>query len=329
MSQFGHDPVRQADVPVTNSTRKHTNHTAQTSPHTHKAKDPLYEERSNNGNPHPSLSTDEQLRDYRDKHRAHRASMNFASQVTNQYHEFIDVLIVGDSMTKAIKPTRLSKSRCIRCKTLPGAKIETASDIVLSLASILSPNEVILHLGTNNIMHDDSHEIVAKISSLANEIMENSPSTRITISTIIHRQSESPGVYQKVNDVNNELKLIANQRSWSIIANDNISTDAHIAIDGVHLNGDGTRVFASNFIAHLRNERQPVYSVPYQTSFSYREADTRRQHPHAYSDALNDTNDHVSHFRAGRQRKKPKGRIFPRDWLDSLQTAHRLLNNKQ
>ena len=48
--------------------------------------------------------------------------------------------------------------------------------------------------------------------------------------------------------------------------------------------------------------------------------------PRSYADAMKAQ---APHFYSSRQRKKPKGRMFPRYWLDSLQTAHRLLNNRQ
>ena len=306
------------------------NDTPQTNPQTPKVDNPSNKEGSNHCDSHPSLSTEEQLREYREKQQARCASMNVQSPATHQRPDNTDVLIIGDSMIKSIKTRKLSKTRRIRCKTIPGAKIESASDTVLSHTCQFNPQETILHLGTNNVMHDETDEIIAKISSLADQIVENRPSTKITISTIIHRQSESPEVYQKVNTINNQLKLLANQRNWSIIANDNINPDSHIAVDGVHLNTFGTRAFATNIIAHLRNGTHAPDNFPALNTMSYQqpqhEQQGSRQLPRSYADAMKAQ---APHFYSSRQRKKPKGRMFPRDWTDCLQTAHRLLNNRQ
>ena len=283
---------------------------------------------------HPSLSIDEQLREYRERHQTRRASMNTNTQIVNQRYdsENIDILIFGDSMTKAIKPSKLSRSRRIRCKTIHGAKVENASDVALSHARSFNPKEIILHLGTNNITSDGKDEIIAKITSLADQIVENRPTTSIAISTIIHRQREPHLIFQKVNTVNNELKLLANQRGWSVISNDNISTDQHIAGDGVHLNAIGTRVFAENIIAHLRNDargtRPTVDDHGTHMSTNQQQQRFQDQRPNrqrrSYADAMMEQ---ASHFRTARhQRDKPRGRMFPRDWLDNLQTAHRFQN---
>ena len=95
--------------------------------------------------------------------------MNVQSPVTHQRLDNTEVLIIGDSMVKSIKTRKLSKTRRIRCKTIPGAKIESASDTVLSHTCQFSPQEIILRLGTNIIMHDETDEIIAKISSLADQ----------------------------------------------------------------------------------------------------------------------------------------------------------------
>ena len=62
----------------------------------------------------------------------------------------------------------------------------------------------------------------------------------ITISTIIHRRNATQRVTWKTHLVNAELKHLANQRAWN--DNDRLSIDAHIGVDGVHLNRLSTKL---------------------------------------------------------------------------------------
>ena len=103
----------------------------------------------------------------------------------------------------------------------------------------------------------------------------------------------------KTHRVNAELKHLANQRAWNVIDNDSISTDAHIAVDGVHMNSLGVKVLAQNIIQHIRSTITAEEGLPFR------------------------------HWPDWQRRKKaPSERMFPRDWLDCLQTARTLLGHQ-
>ena len=59
------------------------------------------------------------------------------------------VLIVGDSMTKFIKPNKLSRKHHVQSYSFAGAKIEDVNDFVKPLLR-RRPDKVIVHVGTNN-----------------------------------------------------------------------------------------------------------------------------------------------------------------------------------
>ena len=275
-------------------------------------------------------STEQQLQDYKDKHRSKFVSKPVITPSSTPTK--VDVLIIGDSMTRTLIPSKLSSRKRVKCKTLPGAKIEDAFDTAHSLAQKLEPDEMILHLGTNNVTQDDKEEIVAKLISLADQITMQTSAKSITLSTIIHRAYETDEISAKVTDINEALKLLANQRHWSVINNDSIVSGLHLVADGVHLNEHGTRVFARNVITHLRepssvtSDRPSTNHSPNQRPRSPRtmECAPPPQQETSYASAASSR----PSFRSYRPkfRKKPKGRVFPRDWLDCLQTAHTLLN---
>ena len=114
-----------------------------------------------------SPSTEEQMEAYRHKHRSKFAPRDLNTPIANTAK--VDVLIIGDSMTKPIVPSRLSRRRRIKCKTLPGAKIEDVFDSAFYFARDQQPDEIVIHLGTNNVAQDEKDEIVAKLISLADQ----------------------------------------------------------------------------------------------------------------------------------------------------------------
>ncbi|XP_041463045.1 uncharacterized protein LOC121414060 [Lytechinus variegatus] len=268
-------------------------------------------------------SMDEQLRHYRARHQLMRASISNSSTSVQDAHS-ADILIVGDSMIKGIIPSRLSK-RPVKCKTLRGARIGDVCDIVCEEAIQLNAKEVLLHFGSNDISSHDAAEIVAKLESLAEQITDLTPAKKICFSTIIHRRGESSSCYEKVSCVNAALKLLANQRSWAVVDNDNVTPDMHLAADGVHLNGTGVRVLAQNIIAYLRSLASRSAFRPYDASPTV--ASNQERTNNKLSQPMNQPQPFWQAKKA-KFRKKPSRRVFPRDWLDCLQTARKLLNDR-
>lgn len=183
--------------------------------------------------------------------------------------------------------------------------------MIKSQAEMSEAKIAIIHLGTNNVCSDTADEITTKLVSVGDYITEFTNVKTLAFSSIIHRRGESPEDFTRVNEVNQALKLVTNQRGWALLANDNIVPDTHLTGDGVHLNLYGTKMFASNIINYLRSfypkpmEGGNVNSRPTSNVESFRPS-------------------HHQKFR-----RKPSGRQFPRDWIDSLETARRLLNNQQ
>ena len=201
-----------------------------------------------------------------------------------------DTLLIGDSMLKHIEPKKLSRRKIIWRKSIPGAKIDDAYEITKDLVEKHQVTEMIVHFGTNNLTtQDEPNEIVAKMSSFCDNLQNTCKELKtITISTIIHRRNATPSVRWKTHRVNADLKLLANQRAWNVIDNDFLNVDAHIAVDGVHLNSHGVKVFAQNIIQHIRSTVS-AEDLPF------------RHRPDWH-----------------RRKKTPSGRMFPRDWMGCL-----------
>ena len=158
-------------------------------------------------------------------------------------------------MIKKINGHRLSSKKKVRCCPYPGAKIEGITSKERDLITKHTPSEVVLHVGTNNVT-DNAELIVSKLQTAGKVIKKTSPTSSVTISSIIHRPLETQRNHDKVKAVNSELKSLTQTLGWGFICNNNI-TSAHIAADGVHLNKRGISAFAGNLISHIRGTPHP------------------------------------------------------------------------
>lgn len=76
------------------------------------------------------------------------------------------------------------------CKTITGAKIEQICDITVPIANNLKPEEIILHVGTNNIASNEPQEIVTMVESTGLHLMKSCPPVkRLSWSLIILNKS--------------------------------------------------------------------------------------------------------------------------------------------
>ena len=80
----------------------------------------------------------------------------------------------------------MSQKRLIKVKTFPGATIQ---DMKFFVAPHLkkNPDNIIIHVGTNNAPYSSSYEMFHEIQSLRNFILKYLPSARITILTPVLR----------------------------------------------------------------------------------------------------------------------------------------------
>ena len=110
------------------------------------------------------------------------------------------IAIIGDSMLKALNPSKLRRStgKKISVKTFPGA---TTSDMNHYVKPTLdrNPELLVLHVGTNNVQRKEPQEIANEVESLCRSIVRNGM-TRIALSEIIQRQDEDLNI--KIRETN-------------------------------------------------------------------------------------------------------------------------------
>ena len=190
------------------------------------------------------------LKDNNSSSQAPRQSTSNSAQSTDQKP---CVIIAGDSILKFINSRKLSSQisnqSLTYVKAFPGATVEDMSDYIMpSLRR--KPEEVILHVGTNNLKSSEPREIAEGIVNLGLKIQNHSPDCKITISSLISRSDRT--LNGKIKDVNKIVNQFAKQHAWRTIPHSNIKNE-HLNASGLHLNVQGTKLLAKNLISHLRN----------------------------------------------------------------------------
>ena len=143
----------------------------------------------------------------------------------------------------------MSKAACVVSKCVPGSSGDDMCHYAIPTIK-KKPDEVILHVGTNNIPEADSaRHIAEKIADLATFIEKESPQTKVTISSLITRK-DSEAFKPKIEETNKILKSFATQRSWNLIDHENIN-DSCLNNGGLHLNKKGHGLLIKNMINYL------------------------------------------------------------------------------
>ena len=131
------------------------------------------------------------LNDNNSSLQAPRQSTSNSAQSTDQKP---CVIIAGDSMLKFINGRKLSSQISNKgltyVKAFPGATVEDMSDYIMpSLRR--KPEEVILHVSTNNLKFSEPRKIAQGIVNLGLKIQNHSPDCKITISSLISRSDQT------------------------------------------------------------------------------------------------------------------------------------------
>ena len=128
------------------------------------------------------------------------------------------------------------KTNRISVRSVSGPKVEDMKDYI-KLSMKCKPDNLILHMGTNNLRTNDALAIAEEVVNLCESIERESPQTKLAISQLTVRQ-DSAELEQKRISVNKSLCSFVKSREWRIISHDNIDTTC-LNERKVHLNFAG------------------------------------------------------------------------------------------
>ena len=160
------------------------------------------------------------------------------------------IAILGDSMIKMLKPSRLRRSigKKTIVKTFPGASVADMKHYVKPTLE-KNPELIVLHVGTNDIYDKEPEEIVKEVESLCTGIVTNSLA-QVAISEIIQRDDATMNI--KIKNTNKLLAKLCSKYKWAIIQHGNINI-SNLNASGLHLNITGTTTLAKNYIDFLKH----------------------------------------------------------------------------
>ena len=158
--------------------------------------------------------------------------------------------IIGDSIVKDIKGFKMTEAtngeEKIKVQSYSGATVDHMNSHAIPTMK-RNPKKINLHCGTNDIRSSQSpEEIAIEILDLASA-MKTSKNT-IYVSSLVQRGDQWNG---KVTDVNRHLKGLCKGNNLPFIDNDNIKPFSHLNRSKLHLNPEGTRILANNFLKVL------------------------------------------------------------------------------
>lgn len=151
--------------------------------------------------------------------------------------------IIGDSIVKEVKGWKLSSNENkIIVKSFSGATTKCMESYAIPTTN-MSPDNIIIHCGTNDLNRIETDQIAQNIVKLA--IKLKSGENNVMISGIIQRKDR---LNEKVMAVNKSLAHLCEQRNIGFINNDNINPDLHLNRSRLHLNMKGTSILSRNFL---------------------------------------------------------------------------------
>ena len=109
-----------------------------------------------------------------------------------------------------------------------------------------APDNVILHVGTNDSPNNTSRAILDNLLSLKSFIEKTLPQSKVCISNIVQRTDNGKATLT-VNKVNEHLSAL----QLDIVDNANINVTS-LNRGGLHLNKTGTGKLAVNFIKKIK-----------------------------------------------------------------------------
>ena len=167
-------------------------------------------------------------------------------QTKEKKHIFCDSIAKPIDMIKFNH--RLQKGTAFK-RAFPGATASQLNYYVQPSIKDEKPDSVIICIGTNNLTKK-----IQTVQETVDEIMDIVSTCRaggvndIYVSSLVCRPTQQT----KINEINYLLQVNAKNYNYKFI--DNVCIESrHLWKDRVHLNKEGTRLLANNFLWHLNN----------------------------------------------------------------------------
>ena len=162
------------------------------------------------------------------------------------------VFIAGNSIIQLVQGWKLSMSdKHVAVKSFLGARIIADMDDYLKPLLRKEPDEVILHVGTNNICDESSRSMAESIINMVTQVQQDFPSTRLAISPLLPRPDNFE-LDDKIKEANKILNSFCSSRGLTLLHITNIDLTC-LNRRGVHLNSKGSAILTGCYADFLRS----------------------------------------------------------------------------
>ena len=155
-------------------------------------------------------------------------------------------------MVKGLHQHKLANSvnQNVGVKCFAGATVVDMSEYIKPVLR-RKPDNIVLHVGTNDTKNRKATEIMNDIDNLWQEIKVAAPGAELIISKLINRE-ENMKSKQTVIEVNKLLEDYCTATNLGLIIHDNI-TSTSLNRSNLHLNRYGSSIFARNIVRYLQH----------------------------------------------------------------------------
>ena len=169
-------------------------------------------------------------------------------------------LVIGDSMVKHIDNNKLTKAakRNTVCHSYSGATVEQiATKFEQHSKENHSFDRVIIHVGTNDLVHTQPDKVAQNMESLI--VRVKSQAKQVAVSSVVRRYDNKvkPII---ISSYNNLLHNLCIKHKIAYIDNDCIE-NSMLNRSNLHLNTNGDRALGSAFCAFLKPRQIPNSST--------------------------------------------------------------------
>ena len=190
-----------------------------------------------------------------------------------------DILIFTDSLPKGIRMyefNRSSKHGNAKLLCFPGAKSHQLLHYIdVNLDGRKPPDSVIIHIGVNDVMYDNSQSNIENLVRNIKKMTEkcrNAGAKNVFISGLVYTTRVSLSILERIHET---LLSYCDLHNCIYIDNRNIR-GKHLYKDGLHLLESGKEILANNFLFYL-NRISNVNIEPNSNLWRYQCRDTNKE----------------------------------------------------
>ena len=172
-------------------------------------------------------------------------------------------LVIGDSMVKNIDQQKIQRAAGDQSvvHSYSGAKVD---QIMTKIKNGIMKDQfetVILHVGTNDLVHKDPELVATKMDRLITET--KSKARKVAVSSVVKRYDGRVAA-SSITHVNNLASNLCSQHNIVFLNNDHINKSLLNRSD-LHLNQSGDRALGSVFCTYLKSNRVKINNRPVNT----------------------------------------------------------------